>query len=307
MGFLDPNTDFRFILPTETDANSPISEELMSQIRENLESNMKDTKYSGLRFEVVSVDSDTQMTVTKVDPGDEGWEAGELALLITSMQTGNALGFNYNINVNTALSTGTATITYTGTTLLSDGILAGDIGLIMYSFTGVAHTHDGINSPAISADDSWHTSVDGGQWTNPSVVETFDSVTYFSGDSVGRVFCKVRMTGLSISSSNLSGMQLRMRIKAGTYEYIEATTGNYATYTIASDYLGPTMTVGTVPDGLSHLWIPMDKGLYSVDLASAGVPFDAPMFPQLDLISSASFPAFTTLNFTAEITWYSAP
>jgi len=313
MGFLDPNTDFRFILPTETDANSPISEELMSQIRENMESNMMDTKYTGLRFEVVSVDSDTQMTVTKVDSGDDDWAAGQLSLLITSMQTGNALGFNYDIDNNTELNTGTSTITFTGTTLLSDGILAGDIGLIMYSFTGIAHTHDGKNSPAVSAEDNWYESTYNDTWTAPSTPAYPPALApeYYSGPAAGRIYCKVRISGwpFSYGSDDLSGMQIRMVLYASenSFNYVDPVTGDYQSYSLSSDVTGPSLTVGTVPGGLTQLWMAMDKGLHSLDLVEAGVPSGAPFQPRLEFVAGPSLPFSASMSFSADIIWFTSP
>jgi len=151
MGFLDP-TDFRWILPTETDANSPLSEELMSQIRENTESNTMNRIYSGYRAQVVTRDSDTQITIEKVDNNDADWATNIAASLVLVFQDGVGLGQDFAVTANTELldTPDTATVTISG--VYPVGLLPGDILLIMYAQTGLAHTHDGIDSAPVGGD-----------------------------------------------------------------------------------------------------------------------------------------------------------
>lgn len=283
MGFLDPTTDFRYILPTETDANSALSEELMSQIRENIESNIMDTKYYGSRFEVVSVDSDTEMTITKVDAGDPDWSEDEFTLLLATMRTGFAIGNNYQILSNDPLTTGNATITFTGTTLTADGIVAGDIGLIMYTMTGQAHTHDGLDSPAIGSNDIWHRDDGAVLWVDNSVTFNSDIITerFYVTSTANRIFAKFRCYNFAsfFFSDELNDWTFRMVAKAGTYNYVDD-QGDYKTYTLASDVYGPSLVIGTgdpVPSGLSEVDISIGRDLYALNLLEAGVPIGAPV------------------------------
>lgn len=151
MGYLNPTNDFRWILPSETDANSPLSEELMSQIRNNLEAATMDVKYTGIRFSVDSVDSTSTLTVSKVAPGDRDWLANEfVGLNVTFLQPSTAIGLIYTVVSNTALTgagTSTLVLSTSGTIdLPNDGVAAGDEGYFMYVNTGVAHTHNGTDS-----------------------------------------------------------------------------------------------------------------------------------------------------------------
>lgn len=151
MGYLNPTNDFRWILPSETDANSPLSEELMSQIRNNLEAATMDVKYTGIRFSVDSVDSTNTLTVSKVAPGDRDWLANEfVGLTVTFLQPSTAIGLVYTVVSNTALTgagTSTLVLSTSGTIdLPNDGVAAGDEGYFMYVNTGVAHTHNGTDS-----------------------------------------------------------------------------------------------------------------------------------------------------------------
>lgn len=154
MGFLDPNTDFRWILPTETDANSPLSEELLSQVRENIESNTMNRIYSGYRAQVVSRIDGTNLEIEKIDDADPDWPTDIAATLILAFRSGAALGQDFEITANTELldSPDTATVTIAGTPDFPTSILAGDQVLVMYAQTGVAHTHDGIDSAPVGGE-----------------------------------------------------------------------------------------------------------------------------------------------------------
>lgn len=306
MGFLDPKSDFRYILPTETDANSPINEELMSQYRENIESNIMDVKYSGFRFKVVTVDSDTQMTVTKVDSGDEDWSSGAFAQLITSMQTGVALGNNYIIASNTALTTGNATLTFTGTTLLSDSIIAGDIGLIMFSFTGVGHTHDGIDSPAIGSDLLLVTGTGSYTWSTSGWNSLFTADTY-TGLSARRFYVKLNFTLVgNFDESDFSDAQIRMVVKSGTFNYI-AEDATLQTSTVATDYYGNIMTLpsGISDYGNNRFRVIVGKELFAVSAIEAGANLNAPVEISAEFLPNVSVSYTVPPNIEYEI--YGAP
>jgi len=154
MGYLNPTNDFRWILPSETDANSPLSEELMSQIRNNLEAATMDVKFTGHRFEVVSVDSTDTLTIEKVDPGDPDLVANQFNdLTVTFLAPSTAIGLVYTVVSSTALvGAGTATLVLStsGTINLgNDGVNAGDVGYFMYVNTGISHTHNGVDSATL--------------------------------------------------------------------------------------------------------------------------------------------------------------
>lgn len=286
MAFLDPTSDFRFILPAETDANSPLSEELMSQYRENIEANFMDTKYVNRRFEVVSVDSDTVMTVQKVDSGDPDWSLNEFTGLIVTMQSGLALGNNYKISLNDILTTGTATITFTGTTLTGDNIAAGDIGYIMYAFTGYAHTHDGIDSAPIGAENLINQSDRVVQNTNPTtyVLNTDDPNDLSNGvvinrtEATNKVYGYVRFDSGTQNSAAWSGAEIWVRLIGGTYYYYDS-NGVFTNYPLPANVDGPIFTLGTIPPvpASNTITANLSKADYSIDLGAAGVPLGAPV------------------------------
>lgn len=187
MGFLDPTTDFRWILPTETDANSPISEELMSQIRENTESNTLNRIYSGYRAKVVSRDSDTQLTITKINSGDPDWRANIAANLVITFRSGGILGENFEVASNTALTTGNATLVITGGTFPAGEPGVDDELLVMYAQTGQAHTHDGLNSAPLAVKAvAWHLYSpfrNGTQWNAATWYPQYSSTTVLAYNS----------------------------------------------------------------------------------------------------------------------------
>jgi hypothetical protein len=106
----------RIILEGETDADSPVSEELMSQIRENWEVLTMQMVYTG--------DSGTATE----NPGEEVLTDDGAAYSVDQHNgrslviiDGNAAGTIYTIDDTTA-----TTLTCTGDTLLTDGVLSGD-------------------------------------------------------------------------------------------------------------------------------------------------------------------------------------
>jgi len=149
MSFWDV-TALRTILATETDYDSPGSEELVSQIRENIEA---------LFLLLLKVEAGSATS----DPSNDsngyfydtaaGWTDDEhngRTLLITS---GTAIGNTYTIDDTVAASD---RIACTGDNLYSDGVRSGDTYIILYDLTNTAgHDHDGVNSKsALLADGS---------------------------------------------------------------------------------------------------------------------------------------------------------
>ena len=133
-------SNLRTIQETETDQKSPVSEELMGQIRENLECLFRllfDTGVSGTASANGSGAVFTDSTKT--------WTADEhinRTLLITS---GDDVGAMYTIDDNDA-----TTLTCTGDDL--SNISSGDGYLILHDVKGAngsVHTHDGVDTPLI--------------------------------------------------------------------------------------------------------------------------------------------------------------
>jgi len=128
----------RFLLDTEDDAYSPLAEELMTQLRENLVGLLLlafDTGVSG------TVDSVSGAVLT--DTGDCGGITNGWTLLITS---GTAKGNIYTIDAHNDNS-----ITCTGDNLETDGVVATDTWKALYDLKVNAdgHDHDGVNSRII--------------------------------------------------------------------------------------------------------------------------------------------------------------
>jgi len=151
MSFFDM-TALRAILDTETDTDSPLSEELMSQMRENLEALL-----------ILLAGTNITGSATSNPPNDTtGWLTDTASawtddlhngrtLLMTS---GLAIGNMYTIDDTVA---STDRLVCTGDNLYSDGVRSGDTYLILYDVKAnlTGHDHDGINSPNVTlADDS---------------------------------------------------------------------------------------------------------------------------------------------------------
>jgi len=135
-------SNLRAIQTTETDADSPGSEELMSQIRENIECLLILTHYTGDSGTVTGIS-----TATLTD-GAQSWDTDEhngRTLLITS---GSAIGNLYTIDDTTG-----TTLVCTGDDLEADGVAVDDTFMVFYDVLTNAegHTHDDINSAPVEA------------------------------------------------------------------------------------------------------------------------------------------------------------
>jgi hypothetical protein len=140
MGFLTPATDFRFLKASETTANAPLSEELLSQIRQNLEELYRYTRYAGIDGTLTSDPTETLLT----DTGAVGWVASALVGLTAVITSGNAQGYTAVITANT-----TTTITCSAATFSTFGVASGNTIEIYYTRNDTTgHTHDGIDSSA---------------------------------------------------------------------------------------------------------------------------------------------------------------
>lgn len=284
MGFLNPANDFRWILPTETDADSPVNEELMSQYRENIEGNTMNRIYTNRRAKVVTRDSDTQLTIEKIDNNDLDWDDGVSSGLQIVFKTGIALGITYRAQNNTELLDTPDTATLTTTDSFATGIGAGDELLIMYVQTGYAHTHDGVDSAPLGAENmiNFH-STGAFRIINSDYVLNSDGsgktgVIVNRTEALNKVFGYIRLVFPSGSSTLYNGAVFRVRLLAGNYYYFDA-QGTFQNYTLASNVDGPSMTLSGIPvlNADNELTVNLGRALYSVDLSSAGVPLGAPV------------------------------
>ena len=131
----------RTILASETDANSPGSEELLGQMRENWEALVMlliGTDISG------TVTSITETILTDTGQSMDVDRHINHTLVITS---GDAIGNMYTIDDNDA-----TTLTCTGDTMVTDGVAIGDTFMILYDLkvNQDGHDHDGDNSKEAS-------------------------------------------------------------------------------------------------------------------------------------------------------------
>jgi len=146
MSFWTGISQLRTILATETDYDSPLSEELLEQIRENIEAvimSLLDTGDSGSATE--DPPDDTTGVLTDSGAAYDADEHNGRTLLMTS---GDAIGNLYTIDDTTA-----TTLVCTGDNLYDDGVRSADTYKILYDVKANAegHDHDGTNSKQISA------------------------------------------------------------------------------------------------------------------------------------------------------------
>jgi hypothetical protein len=142
MGFMAPSTDFRFILETDTTVHSPVSEELVSQIRHNLEELFyydRYTSYSG------TLSSDP--TATILTDSTKSWSTNGFVGQTVVMMSGTAQGYYATIASNTG-----TTITCTGSSFVIMGAASGDtFGVFFTRDETTGHTHNGTNSAPAGA------------------------------------------------------------------------------------------------------------------------------------------------------------
>lgn len=139
-------SNLRFPLDTEDQADQPVSEELLQQLRENIEilfMLLSDTGVSGACTE----DPPDDNTGVLTDGGSPAIftvdEHNGRTLLITS---GTAENTTYTIDDTT-----TTTLVCTGDNLYSAGVRSGDTYKVLYDVkvNTDGHNHDGINSPEL--------------------------------------------------------------------------------------------------------------------------------------------------------------
>lgn len=137
MSFMTPSTDFRFLLESETTVNSPVSEEMMSQIRHNLEELFYYDRYTGFSGTLSSAPTATVLT-----DSTKTWATNGFANQIVVMMSGAAQGYFATIASNTA-----TTITCSGSSFLIMGAASGDTFAVFYARSSTTgHNHNGTNS-----------------------------------------------------------------------------------------------------------------------------------------------------------------
>jgi len=146
MSFWTALSQLRTIPATETDYDSPNSEELLEQIRENIEALfmlLLDTGDSGSATS--NPPNDTTGVLTDTAGGYSTDEHNGRTLFIKS---GLAIGNLYTIDGTTA-----TTLVCTGDNLYADGVRSGDTYKVLYDLkvNTDGHDHDGANSKQINA------------------------------------------------------------------------------------------------------------------------------------------------------------
>lgn len=205
MSFFDLSA-LRTILATETDADSPGSEELLSQIRENWEV-----------FTMLVFDTGVSGTVTGISGAvltDTGNFAGAdvhngHTLVITS---GTAIGNTYTID-----DSDTNTLTCTGDNLETDGVDVGDTYKVFYDLkvNTQGHDHDGVNSAEVVLADG---QVVTAKLASDEQMTTANVDGAIAGSSVGAVgtYALLYGTGTYDPGDTASGGSLNYTDIAGT-------------------------------------------------------------------------------------------
>lgn len=240
-------SNIRSILTTETDANSPGSQELFDQIRENIECILMLTYDTGESGTFTKDAGEGNLTDAQVDDGSQSWDADEhndRTLLITS---GSAIGNMYTID-DTAAG---GTLTCTGDDLATDGVAAGDTYKILYDIIANTdgHDHDGINSANVVLADASITEAKYGPSSVDRTAMKTSSATEWNGDIANstlavqslndycffpQIYCEdgvyLRLTGFSSSADTTEARFGIYNSNTGTafaakvqYRYITAT------------------------------------------------------------------------------------
>ena len=138
----------RTILSTETDADSDLNEELMSQIRENIEAMIMLMFYTG---DDGSLTADPpNSTVGTITDSAGGYAPGQYNGCVVVITSGTAEGNIYQIDDTTA-----TTLVCTGDNLYSDGVRSGDTYKVFFDLKNThGHAHDGIDSAEVELADN---------------------------------------------------------------------------------------------------------------------------------------------------------
>ncbi len=130
---------WRMILDSETDADSPDSEELNSQLRENMEGLLISFGYTGHggSINTISTGSTSVISCTTAIATAVNVHNGRRCIITSGSGKGNF----YPISTH-----GTTYLTLPGADVEADGVSTGDDFLVFYDFATDAHDHDGVNS-----------------------------------------------------------------------------------------------------------------------------------------------------------------
>ena len=262
MTFLKPTDDFRWILPTETDSESPLSEELMSQYRENVETSVLGTIGTGKRAIITDNGTGSDvLTLVKSSPADPNWIAGELIGLVLTITSGLGIGLAYTITANTALvGTGSSLITVAGADFESDGILIGDTILITFVITDHGHTHNGIDSMPLNVRTMFSSQVSGITTNIDGAYSTIHTVYY------------IYTQGTSVLAYNFQGratitrsINAVLRLPSQTAWKKDGTTT-----TIANSHYSPALTANPV-NRRHNAYSEFEFGLVCSDVSTGGM------------------------------------
>ncbi|MCP4568373.1 MAG: hypothetical protein GY841_12420 [FCB group bacterium] len=138
--------NFRNILDTETDADSPDNETTYGAIRMNIETLLMATWQTAAASTCTSDPSnDANGYFYDTVPSWTNDSQNGRLLVITN---GNGKGQIYEIDDTTAASD---RLSCTGDNIYADGVRSGDGYIIFYDFRDSGHDHDGINSASLQA------------------------------------------------------------------------------------------------------------------------------------------------------------
>ena len=244
-------SNFRPILTTETDADSGATEELMSQLRENIECLLMLMFGTGVTGSATE-DPPNDTTGVLTDSA-RSWDVdvhNGRTLVITS---GLAAGFCYTIDDTTA-----TTAVCSGDNLYSDGVRSGDTYKIIYDFkvNTDGHNHDGVNSAELEL----AAGVTGPGIWSPATDNGSDN-EYTHNSSLTWKTCLAGYVYIPASASNMS---FAARLHGdGTYSAQCRLTVGSATRTISTASWPYVWVTGSVDVSAETGWV-----AWSIDIKS---------------------------------------
>ena len=203
------------IKDTRTDADSPVTEQLMQDMTSNDAFNNALVRSNGTAIYTGAIDSDpTNATTSKViDAGPTGGAIGNvLATMIYEVTSGSAIGVMGTIN---AIGAGSSRLSV-NTNLYSQGMRSGDTYRVIYgNAADLAHTHSGIDSPlatgltdTLEYEGGRSTGISNAGFTTVTFASAFTyppvvAVTLEEGDSGTKCHIRnVTTTGFDVKSSS---------------------------------------------------------------------------------------------------------
>lgn len=246
--------DLRTLLATETDHDSPGSEELVSQIRENIEAIimlMLDTGVSGTATSDPSNNTNGYFFDTAGGWSDD--QHNGRTLLITS---GNAIGNTYTID--DTIDAGDY-LACAGDNLYADGVRSGDSYKILYDIkvNTDGHNHDGINSsiPALGDASIIKDKLKTGTGSASGAISASSGADiqgqdYSFAPNIYTADRSLRMTGHSVLTANYV-------MRFGFYNTDGANPWNYAVYyryITSSDHPFVFVLKDKATGEIAHVW-----------------------------------------------------